>query len=695
MAVNLSPVGGVAAQFFNNDGTILLGGKIYTYFAGTNTPAVVYTTTASTIAHSNPIILDSAGRVPTGEIWLTDGLSYKFVLKDANDVLIATYDNIVGINSNFVNFTNQQEIQTATAGQTVFTLTTMQYQIGTGSLSVFVDGVNQYGPSATYSFTETSSTVVTFNSGLNVGALVKFTTSAINASSYGNATQIGFTGFLSQVGNVQNLAGNDGSDWIGFLQNGTNAVARSAQNKMRDIVSVKDFGAVGDGTTNDTVAIQNALNYCKTSLKTLFFPAGYYAVTESSVGSGYALLNKGVSMVGEGTFYSQIVPLASMPNTADFICVTPNNNEYIDYLEFGRFSINPAYGGTKRGRYGIYLYTPQATNLSRWYVHDLYILPGNDYSLKVENNNTINIQGVPANSVIERNMFWEGIYLNKIGDSVTIRNNVFRSSVGSTRTGVYLYMNDASGVASHTMITENNFDCPGGAVVVERGRNVKVNYNNIELSSGTGSGSGAIIDIDGLSGLIPWAEVTGNHLGTFGTANPDSMIRINAGAGVTVDKNTLLTAFSTRAAIFITSSANNTDVGFNEIGTTFVTPVDDHGLETIGTPRLITPVGGWSNTGGSYQTLTYFKSRDGVVTLGGVLTAPATPNGVGLGNLPLGYRPTTIVRSVVSAVISGNVSSAAIEIDTSGNIIFYGSNSTTRIEICAAFSTPNYVLGNL
>jgi hypothetical protein len=96
MSVYLSPIGGAGWQFFNNDGTVLAGGKLQTYIAGTSTPKTTYTTSAGNIAHTNPIVLDSAGRVPGGEIWLTAGF-YKFVITTSTNVLIGTYDNISGI----------------------------------------------------------------------------------------------------------------------------------------------------------------------------------------------------------------------------------------------------------------------------------------------------------------------------------------------------------------------------------------------------------------------------------------------------------------------------------------------------------------------------------------------------------------------------------------------------------------------
>ena len=95
MAVNLSPIGN-GQQFFDNTGLPLNGGLIYTYQAGSTTPLATYTDMNGTIANSNPIVLDSSGRLPN-EVWLTYGFFYKFVVKTSAAVTLGTYDNLYGI----------------------------------------------------------------------------------------------------------------------------------------------------------------------------------------------------------------------------------------------------------------------------------------------------------------------------------------------------------------------------------------------------------------------------------------------------------------------------------------------------------------------------------------------------------------------------------------------------------------------
>ena len=203
MSVNISPIGGAAAQFFDNNGNPLSGGKLYTYAAGTTTPLAVYTTSAGNVAHTNPIILDSAGRVPGGQIWLTDGgVDYKFLLETSTNVLVGTFDNI---------------------------------------------------PPAVS----------------------------------GNASD------------------------IVYLPAGTGAAERTVQNKLRDSVSVKDFGVTGDGLNGvaNRIAWQNAITYCQDNLKTLYIPGNdpsqsYTVAALSGVG---LLITKPIKIVTDGSHSVTIV----------------------------------------------------------------------------------------------------------------------------------------------------------------------------------------------------------------------------------------------------------------------------------------------------------------------------------------------------------------------------------------------------
>ena len=66
---------------------------------------------------------------------------------------------------------------------------------------------------------------------------------------------------------------------VSFLQQGANAAARTAQSKLRDHYSVKDFGAVGDNVADDTIPIQRAISQAMLTGGTVFFPRGRYYIT--------------------------------------------------------------------------------------------------------------------------------------------------------------------------------------------------------------------------------------------------------------------------------------------------------------------------------------------------------------------------------------------------------------------------------
>jgi hypothetical protein len=201
MSVTLSPLAGAGWQFFDNNGVPLAGGLLYTYASGTTTPLATYTTISGVTANSNPIVLDSAGRVPY-EIWLTYGFGYKFVLKDANFTQIATWDNIP--TNAIPPFPNDaaniayEEGYTLTAGNFVVGQTYLITSVGTTNFVV-------------------------------IGAASNTTGIYFTATGVGSGT-------------------------------GTAKLSRSVESRLQESVYLKDFGAYLNGTTSDQVAFTAAVN---------------------------------------------------------------------------------------------------------------------------------------------------------------------------------------------------------------------------------------------------------------------------------------------------------------------------------------------------------------------------------------------------------------------------------------------------
>jgi len=94
------------------------------------------------------------------------------------------------------------------------------------------------------------------------------------------------------------------ADAVTFLQSGTGATSRSVQSKLREMVSVLDFGAAGDGIQDDTAYIQAALDAISSTGGEIYLPRGTYKITSTLtwgngtkiVGCGYDSLIKGESL---------------------------------------------------------------------------------------------------------------------------------------------------------------------------------------------------------------------------------------------------------------------------------------------------------------------------------------------------------------------------------------------------------------
>lgn len=81
-----------------------------------------------------------------------------------------------------------------------------------------------------------------------------------------------------------------GASSITYNEGSVGAITRTVESRLQDYVSVKDFGAVGDGVTDDTVAIQAALD----TLQPVYMPPGEYLVTDT------LLLEYGANLQGAG-----------------------------------------------------------------------------------------------------------------------------------------------------------------------------------------------------------------------------------------------------------------------------------------------------------------------------------------------------------------------------------------------------------
>lgn len=346
-----------------------------------------------------------------------------------------------------------------------------------------------------------------------------------------------------------------------------------------------DFGAMGDGVTNDTPALNQALEACFTQGKSLYIPPGVYVLQEVP-GTKRCLLNRGVSMKGDGG-NTKLVFSPNVSNNVDMMLINPlGGADFVSISNIWWWPAYPNFSTSVRGRRCIYFLANVAgTNVGKLSITGNYFLPSNDYSIEGENDATLLPQGNPSNSLFADNAFWGGVKFSNIGDSNVFQRNVVRSPV-SKRPGFVIYVVDgAGGSAGHNVFRDNNMDCYSGAMILLNGRQYIIDGNNIEQSIGCGTDYAAVIDIDGSSGAIVGAVITNNRIGIFDTAgyaatSAQTGIRIHGSLRANVSENTLDTNRPRSQGILITGSATSTRLGRNGFSGGWSYNVNNMGTDT-------------------------------------------------------------------------------------------------------------------
>lgn len=103
---------------------------------------------------------------------------------------------------------------------------------------------------------------------------------AVQAATLAETAKVGAETAAADATNLRaDFSASSGSSLVGFQQAGSGSVARSLQDKARDVVSVKDFGATGDGVTDDGPAIRRAY----AAARNIVWPAGTYRMRFASL----------------------------------------------------------------------------------------------------------------------------------------------------------------------------------------------------------------------------------------------------------------------------------------------------------------------------------------------------------------------------------------------------------------------------
>lgn len=232
-------------------------------------------------------------------------------------------------------------------------------------------------------------------------------TQAFNLSQLANF--VNSSGQLNAATGLYNTTTGTSTD-VTYVAPYTSAVSRTVNAKLSDIVSVKDFGAVGNGSTNDTAAIQAAIN----TGKRVYIPTGNYYITDA-----LTISTAGQMITGDGRNKSLLKVTSAFNLSAIGVIVCSTSEPGPELMGFGINFTQP--DTSTRASLTAYPTAIYAVNTPRFTIADM----------KITNAiNGINMSGNSGGAIIdllEMSAYSIGIYIDGCLDTVRINKFHFFS----------------------------------------------------------------------------------------------------------------------------------------------------------------------------------------------------------------------------------------------------------------------------
>jgi hypothetical protein len=282
---------------------------------------------------------------------------------------------------------------------------------------------------------------------------------------------------------------------------GSGAVARSLQSVVSDIANVKNFGAIGNGSTDDTAAIQAAVNSL-TSGGMVFFPAGTYKVSSK------------ITSTVRGVVFSGVGPQGSILSTSSATIDVLSISGWDSGVEMLGFASSVTRtGGSFIAITGAFSYVERC-RLDGHYCGININSPAAPVSVR----NCVLHNAVPASTAPNGG----GIWINVPGTDVTLEGLLLLNDTATAPTyginvksvgalmldnsdivgqGTALLVNPGSGQTAQAIYATNTYfdTCVGNCVSIEpaSGGNVLwVKFSNVWASPANGGKNGIFISGD-------------------------------------------------------------------------------------------------------------------------------------------------------------------------------------------------------